>query len=179
MRSRKAIETEIQTIKTQIDSLKTSQTKEIIDEKIKADETSSGLLSIVKLVVEENRKTTLILKSISDNLARLEMDLADTVLYGQDDQNAFNVEKNETSHQRVRPISGLDAKILQAVQIRNIACANDIKKELSYKGRNAASARLNRLYRQGLLERYQLGHTVYYKLDAGKTADTLIISPPQ
>lgn len=178
MRSKKAIEAEVQTIKAQLDNLKTNQVNEIVDQKMKADETSSGLLSIVKLVVEENRKNTLILKGISENLARLEMDLADTVLYGQDDQNAFNVEKNET-HQRVRPVSGLDAKILQVVQIRNIACADDIKKELGYKGRNAASARLNQLYRQGLLERYQLGHTVYYKLDAGKTADTLIISPPQ
>ena len=50
---------------------------------------------------------------------------------------------------------------------------------MSYKGRNAASARLNKLYRIGLLERFQLGHKVYYKFDAGKMASTLIVSPPQ
>ncbi len=30
-----------------------------------------------------------------------------------------------------------------------MACADDIKKQMSYRGRNAASARLNRLYKQG------------------------------
>jgi hypothetical protein len=60
-----------------------------------------------------------------------------------------------------------------------MACAEDIKKHMSYKGKNAASARLNRLFKEGLLDRYQLGHKVYYKYDAGKTTKTLIVSPPQ
>jgi len=60
-----------------------------------------------------------------------------------------------------------------------MACAEDIKREMNYRGRNAASARLNRLHKQGLLDRYQLGHKVYYKYDAGKTTNTLIVSPPQ
>lgn len=68
---------------------------------------------------------------------------------------------------------------MQIIQISGMSCADDIKKQMSYRGRNAASARLNRLYKIGLLERYQLGHKVYYKYDAGKTADTLIVSPPQ
>ena len=77
------------------------------------------------------------------------------------------------------PISELDAKILQHIQIKGMSCADDIKKQMNYRGRNAASARLNRMYKQGLLERHQLGHKVYYKYDAGKAAKTLIVSPPQ
>ena len=61
----------------------------------------------------------------------------------------------------------------------DIACSEDIQKRMNYKGRNAASARLNKLYKQGLLERYQLGHKVYYKYNAGKATNPLIISPPQ
>ena len=77
------------------------------------------------------------------------------------------------------PLSLLDAKILDFVQTHTMICADDLMKAMNYRGRNAACARLNRLYREGLLERYQLGHKVFYKFDAGKTTNTLIISPPQ
>lgn len=185
MRSKKEVEGEMQNIKKQIHTLeseqqKNDQIKEIMEEKVKAEDTSSGLLAIVKLVVEENRKTSLILKSISDNLARLEMELDGEEGYGQDDhdQNAFNVAENERAP-RVQPVSGLDAKVLQFVQVKNIACAEDVRKAMGYRGKNAASSRLNRLFKLGFLERYQLGHTVYYKYDAQRMANALIVSPPQ
>ena len=60
-----------------------------------------------------------------------------------------------------------------------MVCADEVKTLMGYKGRNAACTRLNKLYKDGLLDRYQLGHKVYYKYDAGKTTNTLIISPPQ
>ena len=63
------------------------------------------------------------------------------------------------------------------IQVKGMACAEDIKNAMSYKGLNAASARLNNLFKRGILQRYQLGHKVYYKYDAGKTTNTLIISP--
>jgi len=179
MRSKKELETELSTIKRQISEIQEHDklAKDMLEGKIKADETSSNLLMIVRLVMDENKKNTMILKGISDSLGRLEGEIGEAGLYEQDDQSAFNpVEDKQLS--RVQPVSGLDAKILQIVQLKNIACADDIRQELGYKGRNAASARLNRLYQQGLLERYQLGHKVYYKYDA-RMASTLIVSPPQ
>jgi hypothetical protein len=179
MRSKKELETELLNIKKQINEITATETlaKNMLEGKIKADETSSNLLMIVRLVMDENKKNTMILKGISDSLGRLEGEIGEAGLYEQDDQSAFNpVEDKQLS--RVQPVSGLDAKILQIVQLKNIACADDIRQELGYKGRNAASARLNRLYQQGLLERYQLGHKVYYKYDA-RMASTLIVSPPQ
>ena len=179
MRSKKELETELLNIKKQINEITATEklAKDMLEGKIKADETSSNLLMIVRLVMDENKKNTMILKGISDSLGRLEGEIGEAGLYEQDDQSAFNpVEDKQLS--RVQPVSGLDAKILQIVQLKNIACADDIRQELGYKGRNAASARLNRLYQQGLLERYQLGHKVYYKYDA-RMASTLIVSPPQ
>jgi len=60
-----------------------------------------------------------------------------------------------------------------------MACADDVKAGMNYRGRNAASARLNKLYKMGLIDRLQLGHKVFYKFDAGKTTKILIVSPPQ
>ncbi len=178
MRSRKGLETELKSIKRQISDIQVNDkaAKELLEGKIKADETSSNLLMIVRLIMDENKKNTMLLKGISDSVSRLESEVGEAGLYEQDDQSAFDPVEDRLS--RVQPVSGLDAKVLQIVQLKNIACADDIRQELGYKGRNAASARLNRLYQQGLLERHQLGHKVYYKYDT-RMASTLIVSPPQ
>jgi len=178
MRSKKELETELNSIKSQISAMQENDklAQGLLEGKIKADETSSNLLTIIKLFMDENRKNTILLKAISDSVGRLESEVGEAGLYEQDDQSAFNPVEDRLS--RVQPVSGLDAKILQIVQLKNIACADDVKQELGYKGRNAASARLNKLYQQGLLERHQLGHRVYYKCDP-RMADLQIVTPPQ
>ena len=169
---KKGVEKELQSIKEQIHSLSNSNynVKELVVEKSKVEETGANLLALVKFVMDENKKTTLVLKGISDNLARIESDL-----------NADYAAEENPVQEAVRevPISELDARIIQHIQIKGMSCADDIKQQMNYRGRNAASARLNRMYKQGLLERHQLGHKVYYKYDAGKAAKTLIVSPPQ
>lgn len=81
------------------------------------------------------------------------------------------------------PLAEADAKIISYIQIREMVCADDVKSLMNYRGRNAASARLNNLYRLYggiLLKRFQIGHKVYYKYAAGKsTKNILIVSPPQ
>ncbi len=178
MRSKKGVATELKGLREQITNIQDSdrQVRELMDNKVKSDETSSNLLMIVKLIMDENRKTTMILKEISDSLGRLQEERGEAGSYEQDDQSAFDPVEDRLS--RVQPVSGLDAKILQVVQLKDLACADDVQKQLGYKGKNAASARLNKLYQQGLLERHQLGHRVYYKYDA-RAANTLILSPPQ
>ena len=178
MRSRKELEMELKSIKRQISGIQENDrlAKDFLDGKVKADETSSNLLMIIRLIMDENKKNTMLLKGISESVGRLESEMGGAGPYEQDDQSAFAPVEDRLS--RVQPVSGLDAKILQIVQLKNIACAEDVKQELGYKGRNAASARLNRLYQQGLLERHQLGHKVYYKYDT-RMSGALIVSPPQ
>ena len=155
-------------------------------------ETSSNesFTTLVKYMVEENKRTTLLLKSMSDSLERMENALLDIMEGGeQKEARPVHAEKAELQQEnmqqpdasiRIRelPVSELDKRILQFIQIHNMACADDLKAAMKYKGRNAASAHLNRLHKMGLIERYQLGHKVYYKFDPGKTASTLIVSPP-
>lgn len=167
-------------MKAQISRLTDSDLKkegvvELLSDKAKSDEIGSNLLSLFKYMMDENRKTNMVLRGMHDKLDRMESELhAD--YSGQEDQEHLQ-ENNRFA--KVQPVSGLDAKIMQIIQVNGMACADDIRKQMSYRGRNAASARLNRLYKIGLLERYQLGHKVYFKYDAGKTANTLIVSPPQ
>lgn len=181
MRSKKGLEKELQSIKREIAALggKNTEFAELLSGKVKAQETSTGLLTLVKYLMDENRKTTMLLRNISENLARLETDLNAT--YEEENPKPEQYVQQPSGEKLVRelPISGLDARIIQTIQVMGMACADDIKSKMNYRGRNAASARLNRLYKQGILERYQLGHKVFYKYDAGKAASTLIVSPPQ
>ena len=178
MSSKKKLEMELTSIKRQISEIQEHDkvARDMLEGKVKADETSSNLLMIIRLIMDENKKNTMLLKAISESVIHLENEVGEAGLYEQDDQSAFNPVEDRLS--RVQPVSGLDAKILQIVQLKNIACADDVKQELGYKGRNAASARLNKLYQQGLLERHQLGHRVYYKCDP-RMADLQIVTPPQ
>jgi len=155
----------------------TSKERELLAEKEKADQTSTDLFSLVKYMIDENRRTTIMLKGISDGLARLESGIRDTYYDEEEIEDPRQVVKGA----REIPVSALDAEIIKCVQTQQggMACADDVKKQMNYKGRNAASVRLNRLAELGILDRKRLGRKVYYKYDAGKATDTLIVSPPQ
>lgn len=178
MHQKKSIENAIMEIQKSIENIKekTEKEKELLSDRGKSEETSVNLFSLIKYMVDENRRTTMILKSIQENMARLESGIRDTYY---EEEEVEDQRQNVFRGAREIPLSWLDTEILKNVQVLGMACADDIKKRMNYKGRNAASVRLNRLYRQGILERYQLGRKVYYKYDAGKASDTLIVSPPQ
>lgn len=55
-----------------------------------------------------------------------------------------------------------DQLILHAVQEKGQVTAKEIRKELGYKGNNAASQRLNKLYKEGHLRKIQSGRKVVY-----------------
>ncbi len=177
LKSKKAIKGELQNLKQQIQAMSTTNAnlKSMVDEKVKADATSSNLLALFKYVMDENKKNTMILSGMASSLSRL---AEVTGEYAPQEEQQY-VQQQVQQPRQALPLSQLDTKILQQVQMMDIACSEDIQKRMNYKGRNAASARLNKLYKQGLLERYQLGHKVYYKYDAGKATNPLIISPPQ
>ena len=129
------------------------------------DESTS---SLIRYLIEERERTNRAISGITSKLIELEKVLS---------------EKEESHPEYVQayeiPVSTLDATILDFVKNRGMACADDIKALKGYKGRNAACSRLKKLEKDGFLEKFQLGHKVYYRYYAGKTTKTLIISPPQ
>lgn len=61
-------------------------------------------------------------------------------------------------------LSSTDEQIVNLVGTRGVVCADDVQAHFKYKGKNAASARLNRLASLGVFEKQQAGRRVYYKL---------------
>jgi hypothetical protein len=179
MNSKKEIKNELVAIKKKLEQLKgqEQEVQSLVLGKEKSDQTSTHLFTLLKYMMDENKTTRVLIEQMFERLKRFEDDL-NTDFPEEPGQGANLMEQEPLT--KVVPVSELDRKIVQHIQIAGLACADDIKKAMNYKGRNAASARLNRLCDKGILTRYQLGHKVYYKYDAGKTTKgILIVSPPQ
>jgi hypothetical protein len=57
-----------------------------------------------------------------------------------------------------------DQEVLDYVKTKGKVCAEDMQAKFKYKGKNAASARLSKLYHEGRLEKEYAGRKVYYKI---------------
>ena len=125
-------------------------------------------------LLEERERTNRVLGGLMDKIERLEQQF----------HSAFEAPESEAPV-AVQPgmvevlVSHLDGTILDLVRTKGMICADDLKTYMNYRGRNAACSRLNALCRLGFLQKQQLGHKVYYRIDAGKATKALIISPPQ
>jgi predicted HTH transcriptional regulator len=60
-------------------------------------------------------------------------------------------------------LSERDQEVLEFVKSKGKVDAQTLQNEYKYKGRNAASARLSKLFRDGHLEKTYSGRRVYYK----------------
>jgi len=64
-------------------------------------------------------------------------------------------------------VSKVDEEILDFIKKMGKVCAADVQEKFKYRGKNAASSRLNRLYSLGILEKRQAGRVVYYLMKDG------------
>ena len=173
MRTKKEIENELLELKKQFSQMsqKNEEMRKIVQEGSE-ENTSKHMFLLLKYMMDENKKTTMILNQILNSLPKEEEE------EGYEEQRY--APQQPVQVQQIM-LSDVDARILQFIQMshNSMACAEEVKDGMGYGCRNAASARLNRLHMLGLLDRYQLGHKVYYTFDAGKATKTLIVSPPQ
>lgn len=104
------------------------------------------LATIAYKLLEERENTNRILKNVLARLDKLEAGKEASV----PPQNAFLPE--------------IDQRIVDYVAKAGKSTARDVQKKFGYKGSNAASSRLNRLVKQGVLEKRQAGRKVYFLL---------------
>lgn len=70
--------------------------------------------------------------------------------------------KTAGSNEPINLLSEVDEKIINIIEQKGKATAEEIKALLNYKGRNAASARLNNLCRIGVLKKGFAGRKAYF-----------------
>ncbi len=132
---------------------------------------NSEVTALVSYITDERERTNRLLAGLMERIKRLE--------YKSSVKEENPIEAMRKKGFEEIALSQLDARIIDFVQAKGLACADDIKDLMGYKGRNAACTRLKKLCSEQLLQRIQLGHKVYYRFDAGKATNALIISPPQ
>ena len=71
-------------------------------------------------------------------------------------------EKPSAPHDEEILLPEVDKEILSFVREKRHASAEEVRRRFNYRGKNAASARLNRMYEMGLLEKRQVGRVVLF-----------------
>lgn len=104
-----------------------------------------------RTLLREVKETTEmeLLRQISERLGTIERRLE-------------GIEREMGSEASDEILGDIDGKIIEFVKKSGKVCAEDLQRPFNYRGKNAASARLNKLHSQGLLEKKQAGRRVYY-----------------
>ncbi len=105
-------------------------------------------------LAEEREKTNKLLEQIHDKF--------DTIMFRMKAPEIAQTQQRETEQPSSILLSEQDQMIMHMVHTNGRATAAEIKAELGYKGKNAASQRLNRLFREGHLRKTQSGRKVFY-----------------
>jgi len=104
-------------------------------------------------LAEEREKTNKLLGQIDDKF--------DSIMFRMKSPETMNSQQRDLNESGPM-FSEQDQMILHMVQTNGKTTAEEIKAELGYKGRNAASQRLNRLFKEGHLRKMQCGRKVLF-----------------
>ncbi|MEM3373275.1 MAG: hypothetical protein QXD43_02090 [Candidatus Aenigmatarchaeota archaeon] len=115
-------------------------------------------------LLEERENTNRLLKTLLQKIEILEQKIDKKTLA---DSKEIEKESEEkiSNDLDMDLLPEQDQKIIQLIQERGKVCAADIKLHFNYKGENAASARLNRLFSLGILKKINVGKKVYFLLN--------------
>ncbi len=120
-----------------------------------------AIATMLYSIAEEKKSSNLVVRDINSKfdhmMKKLERiaDLLENISQRMDAPN----KKLEPSE-----ISDRDREILNFVRSKGRVCAGDVQKHFKYRGRNAASARLNKLFRDNMLKKIYAGRNVYYTM---------------
>ncbi len=110
--------------------------------------------ALLNKLSEERRSTNLLLKEIHQKLDRLSSRLEAMEVRGNSPKEAV----------RETFLSEVDERLIAFVKESGRASAEQVQKSFGYKNRNAASARLNALYKQGVLQKKLAGRTAFFTI---------------
>ncbi|MBN3037510.1 MAG: hypothetical protein JW834_03625 [Candidatus Diapherotrites archaeon] len=105
--------------------------------------------AMIHRLVEERKLTNELFKRIDEKLDRLVA-------------VAEGMEKGKGIVSSSEFLSEVDEQIMAFVKARKRVCAEDVAAHLGYRGKNAASARLNALFRDGIVKKKRAGRKVFY-----------------
>lgn len=117
-----------------------------------------AIATMLYSIAEEKKSSNLVVRNINARLDTIALKL---------DQLTKTLEKfnKHLENNEIKPtidISERDSEVIDYIKQKNKISAKELQYKFKYKGRNAASARLSKLYKEGILEKTFVGREVYY-----------------
>ena len=109
--------------------------------------------SVMYKAGRERERTRHMFEKIMERLDRLEHKI-----------EGLEAGKITVPKQQERLLGDIDEELVTFIRRKGFACADEVQSHFEYKGKNAASARLNRLCEFNLLEKQQAGRKVYFRV---------------
>jgi len=138
-------------INTNHDSKFLNNTSFVIDMLQKINETKNLAQGSQAITRDTNEKSEMLI----ERLEKFENVLNDRI---------EKIERLIEHSKKAENLTTTDKQILNFIKEKGLACAEDVQKVFKYKGKNAASARLNILYRKNELEKIIRDKKVYYQI---------------
>ncbi|MFH0862719.1 MAG: hypothetical protein V1875_06805 [Candidatus Altiarchaeota archaeon] len=104
-------------------------------------------------IAEERKSTNLIVKELNAKIDGLVSKIAE-----------FEKQPAAAPAQPAPNMSDRDQEVLSFVRTTGKVSAEQMQKKFKYRGKNAASARLSKLFHEGILQKEYAGRRVYYKV---------------
>ncbi|MFH1751061.1 MAG: hypothetical protein ABH863_05255 [Candidatus Micrarchaeota archaeon] len=120
------------------------------------------IATLMHKLSEERSSTNLMFKELNSKLDRL-LALEDRIkgLEAKIEGNAAKSFQRSATRDAIL-LSEIDEGIIGYARKKGKVCAEQVQMKFKYKGSNAASSRLNRLVKEGLLRKVQVGRKVFF-----------------
>ncbi|MDP3742039.1 MAG: hypothetical protein Q8R15_01865 [Candidatus Micrarchaeota archaeon] len=116
--------------------------------------------ALLHRLTQERESTNLLLREINaklDKIDQLESKIA------QLENRTATVQNGTNQNQQPPLLAEVDQEIVAFVKKKSAVCAEDVQTKFKYKGKNAASSRLNKLCALGVVKKTQVGKKVFFQ----------------
>ena len=112
-------------------------------------------------IAEEKKSSNLIVRDINGKFDKI-LGKLDEISQRLSEMHVNIPAEDTEKRDQIFELSDRDREVLDFVSSNGRVCADDVQRKFKYRGRNAASARLSKLFRDKMLEKVYVGRRVYY-----------------
>jgi len=128
------------------------------------------IATLLHKLSEERSSTNLLFKELNaklDKLLAMEERIKELEGKFQTKDKAIPVPQAPDATREALLLPEIDESIMKYVRQKGKVCAEQVQMKFKYKGTNAASSRLNRLVKGGILRKAQVGRKVFFLPNTG------------
>jgi len=118
-----------------------------------------ALATMLYTIAEEKKSTNLLIREINAKFDALTRKIAEL------EAKLSGRQASEPAHPAPNVgLSERDEEVIEFIKEKERVCAEDLQERFNYRGRNAASARLSKLFKDGLVGKVFVGRKVFYEM---------------